>query len=115
LNQCIAINPNSAEKAAAVGFVLISAGEFERGFGLLNYSVQHNPFSPWWYRVAFVYYFLNKKRIPASLAMGNESEQAGCILDPMLKTSVLGHLNRIEEAHKAWICSFNLCRMQPPR
>jgi tetratricopeptide (TPR) repeat protein len=61
VDRCIAINPNFAEKTAAMGFVLICAGEFERGFTLLNHSVQHNPFSPWWYRVAFVFYFLKKK------------------------------------------------------
>ena len=99
-DQCIAINPNSAEKAAAVGFVLICAGEFERGFTLLNYSVQHNPFSPWWYRLAFVFYFLYKKEYQQALQSAMKVNKPDAFWDPMMKASVLAHLNRTEEARK---------------
>ena len=36
VDQCIAINPNSADKVGAMGFVLICAGEFERGFDIVE-------------------------------------------------------------------------------
>jgi hypothetical protein len=37
------------------------AGEFDRGFKLLNDSIEYNPFFPWWFKVGFVFYSLYKK------------------------------------------------------
>jgi len=99
-DQCITINPNSADKTAAMGFAIICAGEFEKGFALLNHSVHNNPFSPWWHRLAFVFYFLNKKEYHNAFQWLLKLNKPDAFWDPMMKASVLGHLNRTEEARK---------------
>ena len=83
-----------------MGFVLICAGEFERGFELLNDSIQHNPYCPWWFNVGFVFYFLHKKEYRNALHWAEKVNRPELFWDPMMKASALGHLNRTEEAGK---------------
>src|SRR5450432_850691 len=98
VDQCIAINPNAADMVGGMGFVLICAGEFERGFKLMQDSVQHNPYCPWWFHGGFVFYFLFKKQYPEALHCAEKLNVPELYWDPMLKASALGHLNRVEEA-----------------
>lgn len=100
VDQCIAINPNSAEKAGAVGFVLVCAGEFDRGFALSKASIMHNPFQPWWYFVGFVFYSIHKREYQQALHWAVKINRQDLFWDPMLKASILAHLNRMEEARK---------------
>ena len=62
-DQAMAINPNSADVVGAMGFVYVCAGEFEKGFELLNDSIEHNPFCPWWYHYWICLLFFAQKRI----------------------------------------------------
>jgi TolB-like protein len=100
VDQCIAINPNAADMVGGMGFVLICAGEFERGFKLMQDSVQHNPYCPWWFHGGFVFYFLFKKQYPEALHSAKKLNVPELYWDSLLKASVLGHLNRVEEAHR---------------
>src|SRR5450432_1850187 len=100
VDQCIAINPNAADMTGGMGFVLICAGEFERGFKLLTDSIQHNPYCPWWFHAAFVLYFLFKKQYQEALYWAEKMNAPEIFWDPLLKASVLGHLNRVEDANR---------------
>ena len=100
VDHCLAINPNSADKVGAKGFVLVCAGEFERGFKMLIVSFENNPFCPFWFYVGFVFYFLNKKDYPQALHWSGKVNRPDLFWDPMLKACVLGHLDRTDEAHK---------------
>ena len=97
-DQCIAMNPNASDKVGAMGFVLICAGEFERGFKLLNESILQNPYCPWWFNGGFVFYFLYKKDYREALRWAEKMLVPASFWDPLLNGSVLGHLNRIEDA-----------------
>ncbi|HEY6504466.1 MAG TPA: hypothetical protein VIZ28_10870 [Chitinophagaceae bacterium] len=99
-DQCLAINPNSADNAGAMGFVLVCAGEFERGYEILNNSIQHNPYYPWWFDVGFVCYFLYKKEYQQAAQWAEKMSRPDLFWDPLLKTATNGHLNRTEEAGK---------------
>ncbi len=98
VDQCIAINPNAAGMVGAMGFVLTCAGEFDRGFELLNNSIKNNPYCPWWFNAGFVLYFLSKKNYPDALHWVEKVNIPELFWDPLLKAAVFGHLNRVEEA-----------------
>ena len=100
VEQCIAINPNAADMMGAMGFVLICAGEFERGFNLLHDSIQHNPYGPWWFNAGFILYSLYKKEYLNAYHWAEKIDMPGLFWDPLLKVVTLGHLDRIEEAGK---------------
>lgn len=96
--QCIAINPNAADMMGAMGFVFICGGEFERGIKLLNDSVLHNPYGPWWFNGGYVFYFLHKKDYQRAVHWAEKMDMPTSLWDPLLKAAVLGHLDRKEEA-----------------
>jgi TolB-like protein len=98
VDKCIAINPNSADKMGGMGFVLICAGEFERGFKLLHDSIQHNPYGPWWFNAGFILCSLYKKEYQNAYHWAEKINMPGLFWDPLLKAVTLGHLDRIEEA-----------------
>jgi len=100
VDQCIAVNPNASDKVGAMGFVLICAGEFDRGFRLLSDSIQQNPYCAWWFNAGFVLYFLYKKEYPKALHWAEKIDMPQLFWDPLLKASVFGHLNRLQQANK---------------
>jgi len=100
VDQCIAINPNASDMWGAMGFVLICAGEFDRGFILLQDAIQHNPYGPWWYNGGFVFHSLYKKDYQNANHWVEKIDMPQLLWDPMLKACVQGHLNRTEEAGK---------------
>ena len=103
--QCININPNASDYVGAMGFVMICAGEFDRGFALLNDSIKHNPYGPWWYNTGFAFYFMHKKNYTQSLYWAEKMNREDLLWDPLMKASALGHLASDEEAAK------NICRL----
>ncbi len=98
VDQCIAINPNTSDMIGGMGFILTCAGEFERGFELLNESLHHNPYGPWWFNAGYVFYFLFKKEYQMALHWAEKVNMPELLWDPLMKASTLGHLNRTEEA-----------------
>jgi TolB-like protein len=99
--QCLAINPNSADMMGAMGFALTCAGEFEKGFKLLNDSILLNPFYPWWFNVGFVLYFLHKKEYKEALYWAEKINMPEILWDSLLKATALAHLNRTDEAKRS--------------
>jgi len=100
IDLCISINPNSTDKVGTMGFALICAGEFERGYELMTNSLKHNPFGPWWYQLGFILHHFYKKEYPQGLQCADKINRPDLYWDPMMKGSTLGHLNRSEEAEK---------------
>ncbi len=98
--KCIALNPNSTDMTGAMGFVLSCAGDFDRGFELLNDSHQHNPFCPWWFNLGYVFYFISKRNYRKALNWAKKLDKPALFWDPMLQASILGHLNSLEEGSK---------------
>lgn len=99
-DRAVAIHPNSADTIGAMGFVLVCAGEFEKGFEWLNDSVLNNPYFPWWFNLGFTWYFHYKKEYEEALHWAEKIDRPEILWDPMMRASALGHLNRMEEARK---------------
>jgi len=100
VDKCITINPNTADVWGAMGFVLICAGEFDRGFILLQDAIDHNPYGPHWFNAGFVFYFLYKKDYQSANHWVEKIDVPQLLWDPLLKAAIQGHLNRTEEAAK---------------
>jgi TolB-like protein len=100
VDKCITINPNASDMWGAMGFALICAGEFDRGFILLQDAVQYNPYGPWWFNVGFVFHYLYKKDYQNANHWVEKIDMPQLLWDPLLKASVQGHLNRTEEGGK---------------
>jgi TolB-like protein len=98
VDQCLAINPNAGDMAYGMGFGLICAGEFERGFRLLWDSVQINPYCPWWCYTGLAFYYFFKKQFLDALHWTEKIIAPELLWDPLMKASVYGHLNRVKEA-----------------
>ena len=99
IDLCISINPNSTDKVGTMGFGLICAGEFDRGYKLLKNSLTYNPFGPWWYELGFIFYHLYKKEYLQASRYADKINMPDIYWDPMLKGSVLGHLNLTQAAN----------------
>jgi TolB-like protein len=100
VDQCLAINPNAGDMAYGMGFGLICAGEFERGFKLLWDSVQINPYCPWWCYTGLVFYYFFKKQFQEALHWAEKIIAPELLWDPLMKASVYGHLNLVNEADR---------------
>jgi hypothetical protein len=83
-----------------MGFGLICAGEFERGYNLLNDSIRQNPYYLWWFNLGFASYFFYKKEYIQALQSAEKIDTPELFWDPLLKACALGHLGRLEEACK---------------
>jgi TolB-like protein len=100
VDQCLAINPNAGDMAYAMGFGLICAGEFERGYKLIWDSVQINPYCPWWCYTGFVFYYFFKKQFQEALHWAEKINAPELIWDPLMKASAYGHLILVKEADR---------------
>jgi TolB-like protein len=98
--QCIHINPNASDYVGAMGFVMICAGEFDKGFVLLNDSIRHNPYGPWWYNTGFAFYFMHEKNYTQALYWSEKMDREDLLWDPLMKAAAFGHLDRSKEAGK---------------
>ena len=59
-----------------------------------------NPYGPWWFNAGFVFHSLYKKDYQSANHWIEKIDMPQLLWDPMLKASVQGHLNRLEEAGK---------------
>ena len=99
-DRCLEINPNASDKVGAMGFVLTCAGDFEKGFELIQSSAQQNPYCSWWFNTSFVFYYLVNKQYKEALHWVEKLNAPDLLWDPLLKASVFGHNNLPEEADR---------------
>lgn len=59
--QWISLNSNMAGVQGGIGFCLICCGEYEKGYGMLNDSIQLNPFYQWWFNAGLSIYYFNRE------------------------------------------------------
>lgn len=98
VEQCLKINPHSADKTGAMGFVLACAGEFDRGYELLSESFQQNPFSPWWFKIGYIFCFMDKGDYHQAQYWAEKINVPEIIWDPLIKASVYGHAGNFRES-----------------
>jgi TolB-like protein len=96
--KCIALNPRASNYTAAMGSVLIFAGEFERGAKVLRDSLSLNPFFPWMHALAFSVYYYNKNEFELAKVWAEKMEMPNIPWSPILKVASYAQLGQTEAA-----------------
>jgi len=100
-NAALSLNPNSPSFSGSIGFLLVGAGDFERGRRLLERSIALDPRHPKWFHHAL--YFVRFARGEYEEAY-REALQIGFSVgfwDSTLRTAALAKLGREDEAWAA--------------
>lgn len=98
--QCIAVNPHCSAMVAGAGFVLICAGDFERGFEVMNKAIKLNPYYPWWVNGGFSFYYLYKQEYALALHWAEKMNAKETFWDSLLKCVASSHLGNKAGAEK---------------
>jgi TolB-like protein/Tfp pilus assembly protein PilF len=98
IEHCISLNPGAVTIAGMEGFLFICCGENEKGFKLMERSIQLNRFYPPWFNAGFAFYYMLKKDYECAYYWAKKMNLPGLAWDYLLRASILGHLNRIPEA-----------------
>lgn len=81
-----------------MGFGYICAGDYDKGLDLMSESIQLNPYYTWNLNVGFSFYFIHKGEYEEALHWAELINRRSLIWDPLLRTAILGLLERKEEA-----------------
>lgn len=67
VDQWIKLKSNSASIEGGLGFCLICAGEYERGYTMLIDSIQLNPYYQWWFNAGLSIYHFQKNEFEEAI------------------------------------------------
>jgi tetratricopeptide (TPR) repeat protein len=100
-NKIIELNPNAGILVGTAGWFLAMAGQYDKGFGLIEQSMQLNPFFPSWFHFPhFLNYYLDGK-FGDALERIKKFGLPDFFWNPLMQAAVLGQLGRIAEAQAA--------------
>ncbi len=98
LEKCLKSNPSGSLRLGALGLYMALYGEWERGKEILD-DVINNHFSyPLYLHGATVLYYYRKKEYKQALSEANKYAVPEFFWAPLLRATVLGQLNRMDEA-----------------
>lgn len=104
------LNSKSTGIAGGLGFCLICAGEFERGYTLLCESIQVNPYYQWWFNAGLSFYHFYKKEFEDSLYWAEKIQGQSIVWELILKTASYTELGNLNSAQS---CLDQLSRIIP--
>jgi Tfp pilus assembly protein PilF len=96
--QWMKLKPKAAGIAGGIGFCLICAGEYERGFKLLDDSIQLNPYYQWWLNGGLSFYFFQKKEYEDALYWAEKMNMPDVPWELLMKAASLAEMNNLVEA-----------------
>ncbi|GAB2498919.1 tetratricopeptide repeat protein [Algoriphagus taiwanensis] len=88
--------------SGGLGFCLIAAGEFERGYHLLCESIQINPYYPWWFNAGLSFYHFFKKDYAEALYWAEKIQGQSLLWELILKTACLSRLEQSSACQAAY-------------
>jgi TolB-like protein len=92
------LRPNSAVVSGGIGFCLICCGEYERGYQMLNESIQLNPFYPWWFNAALSIYHFNRNEFDDAIYWADKLHNHTETWELILKTAAYAKKGETEQA-----------------
>lgn len=98
INSCLKINPNNPMYTGQMGFGYICAGDYDKGLDLMSESIELNPYYTWNLNIGFSFYFIHTGEYEEALHWAELINRRSLIWDPLLRTAILGLLERKEEA-----------------
>jgi tetratricopeptide (TPR) repeat protein len=99
--KCIQLNPNHALNSAGLALHLYMAGERERGVSLMERVRHLNPHHPGWYYLVPYMEAYRAGDYETAWIEACRFNIPTFHFDPLIRTAVLGQLNRQEEAQQA--------------
>lgn len=97
------VKPGAAGIMGAMGFILICCGEYEKGYKMLDESVQLNPYYQWWFNAGFAFYFFNKEDYENAIYWAEKMNMPEVAWELLLKTASYVEMNNMKEARKSCI------------
>mgnify|MGYP005752824885 CR=1 FL=1 len=88
--------------AGGLGFCLIAAGEFEKGYEFLCESIQINPYYPWWFNAGLSFYHFHKKEYTDALYWAEKIQGQSVLWELILKTACLSRLEQSSACQAAY-------------
>ena len=100
LERTLELNPNNARVLANSALFLTGLGQGERGLAIIQKAMRLNPHHPGWYHfIPFSYHFYQGD-YESALFAANGFNTPEFFWDPLIRTAVLGQLDRQAEAKK---------------
>lgn len=98
IEQWIKLKSNSASIEGGLGFCLICAGDYERGYTMLKDSIQLNPYYQWWFNAGLSIYHYYKNEFEEAIYWAEKIHYHSPQWELILKTASLAELDRTQEA-----------------
>ena len=93
----LALNPANPYATGTIGYMMVLAGDFERGRHLLDRAMQTNPFHPQWFRHGVYLDRFRRAEYRGALEAVQAHDETG-FWHPAIVIAALGKLGRIDEA-----------------
>ncbi len=90
---------NSASIAGGLGFCLICCGDMERGYAMLNNSIQLNPYYQWWFNAGLSFYFFYKKEFGEAIYWADKIQRQSIPWELILKGAAYAEMGKLNDAH----------------
>lgn len=101
-NKILELNPNAGFLVGTAGWFLAMAGQYDKGFRIIEQGMQLNPFVPSWFHFPYyMYYYLDGKYGDALEAI-KKFGLPDLFWNPLMHAAALGQLGRITEAQTAF-------------
>lgn len=84
--------------AGGLGFCLICAGEYDRGYLLLSESIQLNPYYPWWFNAGLSIYYFQKAEYEDAVYWAEKMQRQSLIWELLLKAAAYAELGNLSKA-----------------
>jgi len=92
------IRPGAAGIMGAMGFGLICCGEYEKGFKMLDESINLNPYYQWFFNGGIGFYYFKKDEFADTMYWAEKMNMPNVPWELLLKTASLAEMNRIDDA-----------------
>ncbi|MFD2200928.1 tetratricopeptide repeat protein [Shivajiella indica] len=85
IDQWLNLKSKSTGIAGGLGFCLICAGEYERGYSLLSESIQVNPYYPWWFNAGLSIYHFQRNEYEDAVYWAEKMQRQSIVWELILK------------------------------
>jgi len=98
IEEWLKIKPGEAGIQGAMGFMLICCGVYERGYKMLDESVQLNPYYQWWFNAGFAFYFFHHEDFSSAFYWAEKMNMPLVPWELLLKIACCNELKHLEAA-----------------
>jgi len=110
IDQWIKLKSSSAGIAGGLGFCLICAGEYDRGYVMLSESIQLNPYYQWWFNAGLSIYHFQKSEYEDAVYWAEKIQRQSIPWELILKTAAYAEMKNFNAAR---ICAQELLQAVP--